>query len=177
VSKDPAGKTARFIYISDGVKESAWRVPSGVVPMRVGWRLVAADNRSLGRSWVVYPIFDECVDAATRLRDRIGEVTSSALFDRRQANWSWTVLLDDAPVAICVHAYRRRVECLRALDQFVAAVRTTTEMVEELRYYGPNALRVYNRPDPDPSGGVVSLAATTTVPAPIEAARPACPAT
>src|SRR5262245_64171125 len=107
MSKDPAGKSARFIYISDDVKESAWRVPTTRGPSRVGWRLVAANNRSLGRSWIVYSSFDECVDATTQLRARIDEVTSSALFDRRQANWSWTVLLDETPVAVCVHAYRR----------------------------------------------------------------------
>jgi hypothetical protein len=105
-----------------------------------------------GAYWVAFDSFEACVQAASLLRERLGEVTSSVTFDSRQANWSWTVAFNDDPVAVCVRAYRRRVECLRALEQFLAAVRMTTNSAEELRYYGRNALSVY---DPLP-GGIVS---------------------
>jgi hypothetical protein len=166
VSKDPAGKTARFIYISDGDNQSAWHARRDRAQVRVGWRLIAANNRPLGRSWVVFDSFEACVDAATLLHDRLGDVTSTAMFDTKQANWYWTVLLDDDPVAVCVHAYRRRVECMKALEQFLVAVRTTTRVADELRNYGPNALSVYDRPrDYLPGVDLVSLA-TSRVPDP-----------
>ena len=159
MSKDPAGKTARFIYISDGDNQSPWHARRDRSPVRVGWRLIAANNRPLGRSWVAFDSFEACVDAAALLHDRLGDVTSTAMFDTKQANWYWTVLLDDEPVAVCVHAYRRRVECMRALEQFLVAVRTTTRVADELRNYGPNALSVYDRPrDYLPGVDLVALA-------------------
>jgi hypothetical protein len=67
-----------------------------------------------------------------------------------------------------VRAYRRRVECLRALEQFVAAVRVTTNGSEELRYYGRNALSVY---DPPP-GGIVSTDIVASAPPVVTLAGP-----
>ena len=173
MSEDPVGKTPRFIYISDGDRGSAWRTGNRV-PLRVGWRLIAANNRSLGRSWVAFDSFEACVQAATLLRERLDEVTSSVTFDSRHANWSWTVLLGDNAVAVCVRAYRRRVECLRALEQFLAAVRvTTTNRPEELRYYGRNALSVY---DPPP-GGIVSTETVASISPTVAVGRQPRPAT
>ncbi len=173
MNEGPVGKTARFIYISDGDKESAWRTGNRA-PRRVGWRLIAANNRALGRSWVAFDSFEACVQAASLLRERLDEVTSSVTFDSRQANWSWTVLLDDDPVAVCVRAYRRRVECLRALEQFLAAVKMTTNSAEELRYYGRNALSVY---DPPPGGIASTDLVASTPPTLAVAAHKSLPAT
>jgi hypothetical protein len=146
VSRDPAAKTARFIYISDADKGSAWHTPKAHNQLRVGWRLIAANNRSLGRSWVVYGSFDACVAAVAQLHDRLDEITPAVTFDARHAAWTWTVLLDGEPVAVSTRAYRRRVECIRSFDQFLGAVTTAPEVAEELRYYGPKALSVYDHP-------------------------------
>ena len=109
---------------------------------------------------MVFDSFEACVEAAMLLHDRIGDVTSSTTFDSRPANWYWTVLLDGNPVAVCVHDYRRRVECLRALAQFLVAARTTAKVADELRHYGPTALRAYDHPRGDlAADDLVSLAA------------------
>src|SRR5262249_55081555 len=88
VSRDPATKPARFIYISDADRGSAWHTPKDDGRLRVGWRLIAANNRSLGRSWVVYGTFEACVAAAAQLHDRLEEVTPAVTFDSRHAAWT-----------------------------------------------------------------------------------------
>ena len=158
MSRDPAAKTARFIYISDADRGSAWHTPKDDGELRVGWRLIAANNRSLGRSWVVYGTFEACVAAAAQLHNRLDEVTQAVTFDARHAAWTWTVLLDGEPVAVSTRPYRRRVECARSFDQFLAAVKSAPEVAEELRYYGPKALSVYDHPPLHPD--ILSLPST-----------------
>ena len=63
--------TARFIYISDERSRSQWHdVPAADI--RVTWRVVAGNNRPLGRSARVFPSLTDCVEAATRLHREIG---------------------------------------------------------------------------------------------------------
>lgn len=166
MSRDPAAKTTRFIYISDADKGSAWHPPRDRGQLRVGWRLIAANNRSLGRSWVVYDTFDACVAAAAQLHDRLDDVTPAVTFDARRAAWTWTALLDGEPVAVATRPYRRRVECARSFDQFLAAVKSAPEVAEELRYYGPKALSVYDHPPLHPD--ILSLP-STAAPDPVAA--------
>jgi hypothetical protein len=145
-------KSARFLYISDADAPSNWHDRPADATPRIGWRVIAANNRPLGRSADVFRSFEDCVAAAARLHERIETSASSILFDAARGTWAWTVVLDGRAVAVSVKPYRRRIECARALAQFLEALRTTEPVADELRHLGPNALRVYNQateaPDP-----------------------------
>lgn len=134
--------TARFIYISDQRSRSPWHDASGE-DARVSWRVVAGNNRPLGRSATLFPSLVECVVAATQLHREIGRAESSVLFDVADGHWRWTVALRGQPVAMSAHAYKRRIECIRSLEQFIAAAAAATPEPDGLRRLGPNALRGY----------------------------------
>jgi hypothetical protein len=55
------------------------------------------------------------------LHREIGRADSSVLFDVADGHWRWTVALGGQSVAVSAHAYKRRVECIRSLEQFIAA--------------------------------------------------------
>jgi hypothetical protein len=151
-------KSARFLYISDADARSSWHDrPAGLI-VRVGWRVIAANNRPLGRSAEVFGSSAECAEDAARLRHGIERLATSVLFDAAHGYWQWAVALDGRAAAVCVNPYRRRVECERALAQFLDAVRTTDPTVDELRHYGPTALRAYDEaPKLPPDGGVTAV--------------------
>jgi hypothetical protein len=62
--------------------------------------------------------------------------------------WTWNVTLENVPVAVCVHPYMRRVECLRGLTQFLTAVAAAEPSVGVVRYFGPHSLRGYLLAEP-----------------------------
>jgi hypothetical protein len=134
--------TARFIYISDERSRSHWH-DAPAAEVRVTWRVVAGNNRPLGRSARVFPSLTECVEAASRLHREIGRADSSVLFDVADGHWRWTVALGGQSVAVSAHAYKRRIECIRSLEQFVAAAASAAPEPDGLRRLGPNALRGY----------------------------------
>jgi hypothetical protein len=134
--------TARFIYISDERSPSPWHDAS-TAGVRVSWRVVAGNNRPLGRSAAVFPSLAECVAAASELHRGIGRADSSVLFDVADGHWRWTVALGGQSVAVSAHAYKRRIECIRALEQFAAAAARAAPEPDGLRRLGPNALRGY----------------------------------
>ncbi len=104
--------------------------------------MVAANNRALGRSPGTFTDFDECLRAAQELHERAAQLHASAAFDRITLTWRWTVLLDGEPAALCARVYRRRIECARALSQFMEIVRAAPPDIDEVRYAGSwSALR------------------------------------
>lgn len=135
---------ARFVFISDEAARAAI-LESARPATRVGWRVMAANNRALGRSRAVYPSLSECRAAAAILHDRIDEVAALPSLDDGVGHWTWTGRLDSTEVAVCVHPFLRRVDCARALRLFLAAVRASDPSTAELRYFGPMALRSYDR--------------------------------
>lgn len=134
----------RFIYISD---ESARAAMLEAAPpaTRVCWRVMAANNRVLGRSRTVFPSLAACRTAAVMLQRRIDEVSAVPVLDESAGHWSWTIALDAIEVAVCVHPFQRKVDCLRALRLFAEAVRASDPSAAELRYFGPSSLRSYGR--------------------------------
>jgi hypothetical protein len=133
----------RFLYISDDEERTIWQrelPPTG----RVAWRLLAGNNRSLGQSAGTFATLAECVAAATRLHDEARQAASSVLFDISMGrHWRWTVLLDGQPVAVAAHSYGRKLECARALEQFLELVARAEPAPERLSRFGPNALRPF----------------------------------
>ena len=135
---DSTRRGARFIVLSDGAAPSSRREPSASA-RGLTWRVVAANNRPLGRSKRVFADFDACVTAAAELHLRHDALSTAISFDRTSASWRWTVALHACPVAVSVRAYSRRVECERAMSQFLEIVRRQPPVINEIRYVAPGS--------------------------------------
>jgi hypothetical protein len=138
-------RSTRFIYLSDATAPSTSRQRLAPVAARYGWRVIAANNRPLGRSSTAFDSYFDCRTAATRLHEGIAQATSSVLFNSVRGYWTWTVTIEGAAVAVCVHPYLRRIECVRALRQFVEAVAAGVPSSEGVRHFGSRALHEYDR--------------------------------
>ncbi len=137
-------KRGSFVYFSDGPARLA-ELDRTHPPIRVGWRVVAANNRSLGRSYDVFPSLEECRTAALTLHRRIEQVIAFPFLSGRSGHWNWAAQLDSTQVAVCMRSFPRRVDCARALRLFVEAVGANDPSVAELRYVGSLSLRAYDR--------------------------------
>lgn len=133
-----ARRRPRFIYLSNGAVEDE----------RFGWRLVAANNRPMGRAIRTSSTLADCRRAATLVHRRSADAAQSAVVDVARGHWTWRVGIDGVPAAVSVHRYLRRVECLRALSQFIAALERADPAEGVVRSFGPNSLRAY-----EPSAG------------------------
>src|SRR5262249_48336344 len=132
-----------FLYISDDEERSIWQ-RNAPAAGRVAWRLLAGNNRSLGQSAGTFATLAECVAAATRLHHEARQAASSALFDLFLGrHLRCTVLLDGQPVAVAAHSYGRKLECARALEQFLELVARAEPAPERLSRLGPNSLRPF----------------------------------
>jgi hypothetical protein len=138
--------SSRFIFISDGKPLSSWQDGGQAEPHRVGWRIIAANNRPLGRSAAAFDSYAAALADAVGLKGAVDRLTSSLVHDQLLGHWTWRLLLDGAVVASCVHEYQRRVECSRALGQFLDALRIADPDTADVRHFGPNALRGYDTP-------------------------------
>jgi hypothetical protein len=136
VTSTAPSRRARFIVLSDDVAPASNRDRERVRSARLFWRVVAANNRPLGRSASSFGDFSECVAAATQLHERVGDLRSTVAFDRATVTWNWTASIDAEPVARNVRAYVRRIECTRALRQFMSVVRGAPPEIDEIRYTG-----------------------------------------
>ena len=90
-------RTTRFIYVSDASAPTASRHVENPTAPRYGWRVIAANNRPLGRSAVVFDSYQACRDAAERLRDELvtaSGATSAVHFNNARGHWTWSVSID-----------------------------------------------------------------------------------
>ena len=126
----------RYVYLCDATNPD---VPAA----QFGWRLVAANNRALGRGVRVSTSLAECHAAAQRIHDDAALMTPSVQFNPARGLWSWRVAVGESTMAVGVHPYLRRVECLRALEQFLTAARTASPDEGLVKCFGPNSLRAY----------------------------------
>ena len=130
-------RASRFVYLSDADER--------VMPTaRFGWRLVAANNRPLGRAVHAESSYADCLVSAQRIHDEVDRVETAVSFNATRGHWSWRASLRGEAVAVCVHPYLRRVECERALGQFLVAAGSTSPDEGVIKYFGPNSLRGYD---------------------------------
>jgi hypothetical protein len=154
-----ARRTARFVYLSDAEPHSSLRNNHGHHPPRpvnVAWRIVAANNRPLGRSAACYSTLSACVDSAFTLQAEIDRTVSAISFDTSSGHWRWTLTLDRVAVAVCVHVYERRIECVRSLAQFATACRVADPSPDEVRHLGVHAMHGYKLVAPSPTLAITS---------------------
>ncbi|MGX7677995.1 hypothetical protein ACSMXN_03765 [Jatrophihabitans sp. DSM 45814] len=136
----------RFVFLTDQVEARANRGPV-VTDGRVAWRLLAANNRAMGRSAITFGSVEDCYSAALELHLGRASATYSAVFNSEQSRWGWTLMLDGAWVATSAHQYHRRIECLRGLRQFVESLAAAVPDMDEVRHIGPRSLGVYKQAD------------------------------
>ena len=129
-------RAPRYLYLCDA------KTPD-VPGAQFGWRLVAANNRALGRAVRVSGSLAECRAAARRIHEDALRMTPSVQFNPARGLWTWRVSVGEAVMAVGVHPYLRRVECLRALDQFLSAARAACPDEGRVKCFGPTSLRAY----------------------------------
>ncbi|WP_326575993.1 hypothetical protein OIE69_25605 [Actinacidiphila glaucinigra] len=88
----------------------------------VGWRLVGANNRELGRSAGTYASLVECQAAVLLLREHIAQVRAQLSMADAGGTWTWRVELGGRDVAVSGRTYHRLRECQQNLGRFLAAV-------------------------------------------------------
>ncbi len=119
----PTVPTASSRLVGGGQPAPAWRFVPGAALIdttSVGWRLLGANNRELGRGVSTFPVAAarEHVRALQGAADELVTVVSSGLTGK----WVWTATLDSVAVATSARSYHRQRECLYSARHFVAAV-------------------------------------------------------
>ena len=89
----------------------------------VGWRLLGANNRELGRSAASYPDVPEALAAITRAQATWTERTLVVSLDPMTGCWSWRATAPDQPSFGSSRAYQRRRESESSGARAVAALR------------------------------------------------------
>jgi hypothetical protein len=86
-------------------------------PGLVGWRVIAANNRELGRGASSAPGVDEAYQAIHEVQLAFDRTETSFCADAIGA-WTWHILLGSEQVAVSSRAYPRQRECFHSFDQF-----------------------------------------------------------
>jgi hypothetical protein len=83
----------------------------------VGWRVLGANNRELGRSvgpfWRADEAYQAVQDAQTVLERTVTRYWADDL-----GEWFWNISLDGEQLAVSSRGYRRQRECIYSIEQF-----------------------------------------------------------
>ncbi len=90
----------------------------------VGWRLLGANNRELGRSASAYVDAETALDQVARVRALAVEGEGHIVHDPRSGHWAWHLDDHGAPVATSGRGFRYERECRYNLEQFRDAAPT-----------------------------------------------------
>jgi hypothetical protein len=117
--------TARFtIYVAPSRDRPGRPLVRGervVADARVGWRMLAANNREVARSASTYGDVASCIEAVRDLRGRVSAGLAIASRSGR-ADWSWRIRIDGVDRAASSRTYQRRLQCEAACALFVELV-------------------------------------------------------
>ena len=83
----------------------------------VGWRVLGANNRELGRSAAPFWRADEAYQAVYEAQASLAR-TVTRLWADDLGQWFWNITLDDDQVAVSSRGYRRQRECIYSIEQF-----------------------------------------------------------
>lgn len=105
------------------VPVAGWRFAPGAALIdttSVGWRLLGANNRELGRGVATFSVgvAREHVRFLQSAADRLSTIVTSG----PTGKWLWTASLDGEPVAVSSRSYHRHRECVYNARHFTAAV-------------------------------------------------------
>jgi hypothetical protein len=87
----------------------------------VGWRLLGANNRELGRSAGSYPDAESAHKSIARVRGLADGGEAHIVHDRATGLWAWQLDDSGSLVANSGRGFRHERECRYNLDQFRAA--------------------------------------------------------
>jgi hypothetical protein len=117
---------SRFVFVPG---RTASRSHAFGVSPTVSWRLLAPNNRPMGRSIGVYSSTAQCQAAAELLTSEHVHLCSSVFVDS-DGRWRWAVSLDGRPLAESPTGYFRRLELSRAMTLFLTTVANVTPVFE-----------------------------------------------
>jgi hypothetical protein len=86
-----------------------------------GWRLLAANNRELGRSPRVHAAAADCLQAAAAMMADLDSLTTAVSADSARGLWRWRLDGAVGAVAVSSRLYLRQRECAYSLRQFLQA--------------------------------------------------------
>jgi hypothetical protein len=90
--------------------------PAGDDPAAAGpisWRLLATNNRDLGRAPGDYPDAGACWAAIRELQDGVGKAEPVTVRSG-PSSWGWRLMIGDRVVAVASRAYQRRIQAEQA---------------------------------------------------------------
>lgn len=90
----------------------------------VGWRLLGANNRELGRSALASPDAEAALGDIARARRLAREGEGHIVHERRTGHWAWHLDDEGEVVAVSGRGFRYERECRYNLEQFRAAAPT-----------------------------------------------------
>jgi len=83
----------------------------------VGWRVLGANNRELGRSAGPFGRADEAYQAVHEAQTVL-ERTVTRFWADDLGEWFWNISLDGDQLAVSSRGYRRQRECIYSIEQF-----------------------------------------------------------
>jgi len=83
----------------------------------VGWRVLGANNRELGRSAGPFWRADEAYQAVHEAQ-AVLERTVTRFWADDLGEWFWNISLDGEQLAVSSRGYRRQRECIYSIEQF-----------------------------------------------------------
>ena len=83
----------------------------------VGWRVLGANNRELGRSVGPFWRTDEAYQAVHEAQTVLDR-TATRFWADDLGEWCWNISLDDEQLAVSSRGYRRQRECVYSIEQF-----------------------------------------------------------
>lgn len=89
--------------------------------IRVGWRLLATNNRDLGRSAVTYADRAACREALRRLQAHAADLRPVTV-RTGPSHWGWRLLAGDRVLAVGGRDYQRRIQAERAAAVVLALI-------------------------------------------------------
>jgi hypothetical protein len=104
---------------------------------RWSWHFYSANHRRLGRGAGRFDSLEACRRAAVRIGGSVEELARSMSAGDRRNAWSWLLDREGTVLALSAHSYARRIECERALEHFVAAVRVADPDAGVVRVASP----------------------------------------
>lgn len=100
------------------------RIVSSQGASGIGWRLLGANNRELGRSPGVFADAEEALEDVTRARRFAAEGAGHIVHDPGTGHWAWHLDGAGVVVAISGRGFRYERECRYNLEQFRDAAPT-----------------------------------------------------
>jgi hypothetical protein len=98
-------------------RDRYWAESSQTGAGLVGWRVIGANNRELGRGAGPFWRVDEAYEAAHQAQ-AVLERTETSFWADDLGEWFWTVLLDGEQIAMSSRGYLRQRECIYSVEQF-----------------------------------------------------------